>query len=145
MKALLAALGLSALTACAGHGHAGMWSDMSDHDIETVAAPPHNRCEALHNAPTTFAQCQRAVSEVTEYLRHLNTGDEVCLEGGFGDDRVGDHCKARGHVLDADAHGFLIQVRDPSLDSRWKNAQGHKLYFENGALVDLYLRERGYE
>lgn len=145
MRTGVAALGLVAMTACAGHGHAGMWADMSDHDIETVAAPPHTRCEALRAAPTTFTQCQRAVAEVTAYLRHLSTGDEVCLEGGFGDDRVGDRCKARGHVLDADPHGFLIQIRDPSLDSRWASAQGRRIYFENGALVDLYLRERGYE
>ena len=76
--------------------------------------------------------------------RSLSVGDTVCMENTLGEEMTAE-CKARGVIVDGDAHGFLIEFRDPSTTSKWKDEQGKRVYFENGALIDIYLRERGYE
>jgi hypothetical protein len=132
------------LCACASHAESGIASRADDLGGEEVHAPKQNACEKYRSPQTTYQQCQGFRATAREYLQHLNTGDMICLENGFGDE-IGPNCKARGAVVDADSHGFLIQVRDPALDSKWHADQGQRIYFENGALVDIYLRDRGYE
>lgn len=131
-----AALALSACT----HGRVLERPDK----VPVVAAPAHDRCEQFLGARSLFLQCAEAKQQAVDYIHKLNTGDAVCVEGGFGEEpREG--CKARGFIVDADGQGFAVELRDARLDSRWKDQNQKTVYFENGALVDLYLRERGYE
>lgn len=145
MKKLLAALVLATLAGCAGHDHAGLWMTHEDVEVETVAAPKTDRCDKFKGADSMFQRCQEFKQQAMNYLHALNTGDTVCMEGGFGEDHLTDKCKARGQVVDADNHGMLVQLREPRLDSRWKDYDGKKVFFENGALIDLYLAESGFE
>lgn len=139
----IALIGVLALAACS-HAESGIPSRADEIAIDEVRAPLHDRCEKLRAAADLYRSCQTERQNAVEYLRKLNTGDSICLENGFGEEpRAG--CKARGAVMDADARGFLIEVRDPAFDSAWHKDQGRRIYFENGALVDIYLRERGYE
>jgi len=134
------------LLGVAGCAHTTSGISGRTHELATreVQAPQKNACERYRQSASAFRQCEEFRATVVEYLRHLNTGDTVCLENGLGDE-VGPACKARGAVVDADAHGFMIEVRDPTLDSKWHADAGQRIYFENGALVEIYLRERGYE
>lgn len=109
-----------------------------------VAAPKLDRCDAFKGARTTFTQCQEFKQQAIDYIHKLNTGDAICVENGMGEEpREG--CKARAYIIDADNHGFTTEIRYPTLDSKWKDANQQRVYFENGALIDLFLRERGYE
>jgi hypothetical protein len=130
------------VTGCTTTHPGAMYARVDDRRV--VAAPKVDRCEAFKGAATTFAQCQDFKQQAVNYLHKLSTGDAMCVENGFGEEpREG--CKARAFIIDADNHGFTTEIRYPALDSKWKDANQQKIYFENGALVDLYLRERGYE
>ncbi|MBS2032039.1 MAG: hypothetical protein JST54_29340 [Deltaproteobacteria bacterium] len=133
-----------ALLGCPSHEHNGAFMHQIDVDSTSVKAPKQDRCEAYKSAATTYSQCQQFKSDAVTYLRKLSPNDSVCLEEGFGEE-PGPTCKARGTIVDADEHGMLIRVNDPMLQSKWKDYQDKRVYFENGALIDLYLRERGYE
>ena len=132
------------LLGCRSHEHTGPYMHQMDFNAENVAAPAKDRCESYAAAKTTYQQCQGFKTTVVEYLRKITTGDTICLEDGFGEE-PGPNCKARGVLMDADSHGFLVEFRDPSTASKWKDYQGKRVYFENGALIDIYLREHGYE
>jgi hypothetical protein len=78
-------------------------------------------------------------------VRKLSTGDQVCIQGGFGDsDTPGAACLARAAVVDAQRDGLLLEVRDAKPDSKWFNKIQNEFWFEEGALVDLYLADHGY-
>lgn len=144
MKKLLASLLLAGLAGCASHGNTGMWARHDDIEVETVPAPKADRCDKFKGADSMFHRCEEFKQQATNYLHGLNTGDTVCMEGGFGEE-MSDKCKARAQVVDADNHGLLVQMREPQLDSHWKNYDGKRIFFENGALIDLYLKESGFE
>ena len=38
----------------------------------------------------------------------------------------------------------LLEVREAKPDSRWFHRESNQFWFEEGALVDLYLQEHGY-
>ena len=133
-----------ALAGCVSHEHPGPFMHQTDVGAQTISAPAKDRCEAYASAKTTYAQCQQFKTAAIEYLRRLSVGDTVCMENTLGEEMTAE-CKARGVIVDGDAHGFLIEFRDPSTTSKWKDEQGKRVYFENGALIDIYLRERGYE
>lgn len=141
LPALLAAL---LLAGCVSHEHTGPFMHQIDVGAQSVDAPEKDRCESYASAKTTYTQCQQFKTAAVEYLRHLSTGDTVCMENTFGEEMT-DACKARGVIVDGDPRGFLIEFRDPSTASKWKDYQQKRVYFENGALIDIYLRERGYE
>jgi Tfp pilus assembly protein FimT len=73
----------------------------------------------------------------------LSTGDQVCLEGGFGDTPSA-ACAARAAVVDSSKDLVLLEVREAKPDSRWFNKEQNQFWFEEGALVDLYLADHGY-
>lgn len=110
--------------------------------VPYVKAPQVDRCSS-HKKSAAGASCEDARYLGTEYTRRLAVGDEVCLEGGYGDD-VGPSCKARAAVVDTGPNGVKLEIRSAKPDSRWFNSEMRHAWYEEGALVDLYLAERGY-
>jgi len=70
--------------------------------------------------------------------------DNVCLEGGFGEE-PGPACKARGQITDGNTTGFLFTVHEPAAGSHWQSYGDRKVWVDNDALVDQYLVDRGYQ
>lgn len=62
----------------------------------------------------------------------------MCLEGGFGDRPLAS-CLARASVADTDTNRILLEVRNAQPGSKWFNKEANQFWFEEGALVDLYL------
>lgn len=111
-------------------------------EVPKVLAPATDRC-AQHGKSSARASCDEARYLGQNYVRALSVGDEVCLEGGFGES-AGGACLARAAVADAGSGELLIEVRDAQPTSRWHNHVMNQVWYEEGALVDLYLAERGY-
>lgn len=110
--------------------------------IPVIHAPPRDRC-AMHGKSSLRGQCDEAKYLATEYTRRLSVGDEICLEGGYGDEPTA-ACKARAAIIDTGRDQVKVEVRSAKPDSRWFNAEMRHAWYEEGALVDLYLSERGY-
>jgi hypothetical protein len=107
-----------------------------------VASPKRDRCQSLGKSGVR-SECEEARGLGQVYVRRLAAGDEVCLEGGFGE-VPGGACQTRATVQDAAPEKVLLQVQEARPDSRWFNHAGSEIWFAEGALVDLYLAERGY-
>ena len=88
-------------------------------------------------------RCDEAKYLAEIYVRKLDVGTDVCLEGGFGDE-PGGACLARGGVVDTRTNEVLLEVRGAKPDSRWFKKEQNQYWFEEGALVDLYLADHGY-
>jgi hypothetical protein len=136
---------LGALAGCANHP--AFRPNPTDEDplvgaIPVVKAPMKDRCAQL-GSTSVRNSCDEAKYLATEYTRRLSVGDEVCLEGGYGDE-VGPGCLARAAVIDTAPNQVKLEVRNARPDSRWFNGEMRHTWFEEGALVDLYLAERGY-
>jgi len=110
--------------------------------VPVVRAPRIDRC-VQHGSSSVRGNCDEARYLGTEYTRRLSVGDEVCLEGGYGDE-PGSTCLARAAVIDTAPNQVKLEVRTARPDSRWYNAEMRHAWYEEGALVDLYLAERGY-
>ncbi len=107
-----------------------------------VPAPKQDRCAGFgKSAPR--APCEEMRSLAWTYVRRLSPGDQVCLEGGFGE-APGAACQTRASVDDAAPDKVLLQIREARPESRWFHHMGHEIWFAEGALVDLYLAEQGY-
>jgi hypothetical protein len=107
-----------------------------------IKAPLQDRCVG-HGKSSVRSHCDEAKYLAQLYARRLAPGDGVCLEGGFGDEPTGS-CMARAAVVDTDTNRALIEIRDARPESRWFKKVQYQVWFEEGALVDLYLAERGY-
>ena len=107
-----------------------------------VDAPEQDRCQ-MHGASSVRGACDEAKYLAQEYVRRLSTGDQVCLEETFGEE-PGAACKARAAVRNVGTNLVLLEIREPRPDSRWYQHQMSEIWFEEGALVDLYLAERGF-
>ena len=118
-------------------GATGLWDRAPE-----VLAPKVNRC-AGHGKSGARANCDEARYLGQLYARKLSAGEEVCLEGGFGDPPAG-ACLARAAVVDTKTNMALLEIRDAKPDSRWFRKVQNQVWFEEGALVDLYLSEHGY-
>lgn len=110
-------------------------------------APKADRCQALASksggSPAVKSQCDDARYLAQRYVRGLSPGDSVCLENTFGEE-PGAACSARAVVRDVSTTQVLLKVEDAKPDSRWYKKLASDIWFDNGALVDLYLAERGY-
>ena len=111
-------------------------------NVPRYPAPPTSRCEKI-KSPTPKKNCEEAKYLAQIYVRRLASGDEVCLEGGFGD-RPGAGCGCRAAVVDTANEVVLLEVREARPDSRWFKKESNEFWFEEGALVDLYLSDHGY-
>ncbi|MBU8900261.1 hypothetical protein DRW03_24695 [Corallococcus sp. H22C18031201] len=147
MRRMWMGVGAGALWLSACTHESSFRRDPNDEDalttnIPVVKAPASTRC-AAHGKSSVRASCDEALYLGTEYTRRLAVGDEVCLEGGYGE-QVGPACKARAAIIDTDTNMVKLEVRSAKPDSRWFNAEMRHAWYEEGALVDLYLAERGY-
>ncbi|MBI3182814.1 MAG: hypothetical protein HYZ28_11810 [Myxococcales bacterium] len=107
-----------------------------------VKAPLSDRCKA-HGQSSARQSCEEAKYLAQTYARGLSTLDAVCLEGGFGE-APGASCLTRASVADADGRRVLLEIRGARPESRWFQQVQSQVWFEEGALVDLYLAEHGY-
>lgn len=109
----------------------------------TYKAPLEKRCDKYKAGGGRAAACNEAKYLAEIYVRRLSSGDEVCLEGGFGDQPTG-ACLGRAAVVDTATDKILIEIRQARPESKWFSHEQHQFWFEEGALVDLYLAEHGY-
>lgn len=139
MRTFLASLLALAFLGC----HEGVRSiRMEDGAAEAIHGPPVDRC--THAPVAERDRCDQMKADARKYIAGLNVNDNVCLEGGFGDD-PGPSCKARGRIADGNNQGFLFTVYDPASGSHWQSYADRKVWVDNEALVDQYLVDRGYQ
>lgn len=108
-----------------------------------ITAPQVNRCDKLQKSSRRASDCADAKYLAELYVRKLSAGDEVCLQNGFGEKLTGE-CLARAAVVDTESNQVSLEVRSAKPDSKYFNQEQHQFWFEEGALVDLYLSEHGY-
>ncbi len=106
-----------------------------------IAAPTTNRCQ-VHSGQRRKA-CDEAKYLADIFVRKLSTGDDVCLEEKFGENDLSG-CPARAAVVDLGSHTVLLEIRAANPDTQWFQKIQQQFWFEEGALVDLYLRDHGY-
>lgn len=111
-------------------------------NTEVIKAPLKDRCAALGKTGAG-KRCEEAKYLAQIYVRRLDVGTDVCLENGFGDD-PGGACLCRAQVGDTRTNEILLDIREAKPDSRWFNKEHNQYWFEEGALVDLYLHDHGY-
>ena len=109
---------------------------------QLVTAPATQRC-AQYGQGSARLRCNEARELAQRYVRGLSTTDLVCLEGGFGEAPTSG-CAARAQVSDAGNGKLLLDVREAQPSSRWFDHVSSEVWFEDGALEDLYLAEHGY-
>lgn len=107
-----------------------------------VPAPEVDRCEQYRNS-TRDQFCQDAKFLAESWARNLSTGDPVCMEGGVAEE-VSSACAARASVVDVGTNRVLIEIRSARPDSKYANDVQKQAWYEEGALVDLYLQEQGW-
>lgn len=143
-KALAALLVLPALAcitdtrASRDRGASGFFEN-----VPVYAAPATSRCAKFKKGGSAGNACEEAKYLGELYVRRLSSGDEVCLEGGFGDRPLAS-CLARASVADTDTNRLLLEVRNAQPTSKWFQKESNQFWFEEGALVDLYVAEHGY-
>lgn len=136
---LLAASGcLTDTRASRDRGAAGIFEN-----VPLYPAPAVSRCAKFKKGGSAAAACDEAKYLAELYVRRLSVGDEVCLDGGFGDKPLAS-CLARASVADNDTNRVLLEVRNAQPGSKWFNKEANQFWFEEGALVDLYLADHGY-
>jgi hypothetical protein len=111
--------------------------------VPVVAAPLESRCEKFKKGGSAGRACGDAEDQGRRWVHQLSSGDPLCLEGGVGD-LPGRMCLARGFVADVATNRLLLDVRDAKPSSKWFGQESHQVWFEEGALVDLFLAERGF-
>jgi hypothetical protein len=109
---------------------------------QEIVGPALDRCQKLQKSGLR-QPCDDAKYLAQKYARGLSPGDQVCLEGGFGDS-PGAACLARAKVNDVGTNKVLFHVAETEPGSRWYKYIGTEVWFYEPALVDLYLAERGY-
>jgi len=110
--------------------------------VPEIAAPKESRCERFGKSDVR-EPCEEMRSQALTYVRKLGVGDQVCLEEGFGGTPDAG-CRTRATVDDAATDRLLLQIREARPESKWFKHVGNQLWFAEGALVDLYLAERGF-
>lgn len=118
-------------------GAAGLFEN-----VPVVKAPLKSRCE-VYGKGAARGRCDEGTYLGELYVRRLSSGDMVCLEGGFGDE-PGAGCQARARVADTATDRVLLELKEARPDSRWFKKESNEFWFEEGALVDLWLSEHGY-
>lgn len=145
IRALFAAAVLATVAAgCVkqGRGQTARGAAGIFENTEEVKAPLQNRCEKLGKS-SVRGSCDEALYLGQRYVRGLHAGDSVCLEQVFGEE-PGGACLARARVADVGNEQLLIDIKDAQPNSRWYSRVSSEIWFDEGALVDLYLGERGY-
>ncbi|MEW5737543.1 MAG: hypothetical protein AB1938_01390 [Myxococcota bacterium] len=112
-------------------------------NVPEYPAPAVDRCAKFKKGGGPAAACEEARFLGENYVRRLSPGDQVCLEGGFGEAPTR-ACLSRGAVVDVATNRILIEVREARPDSKWFRKEQSQFWFQEGALVDLYLADAGY-
>ncbi len=133
---------LAALVGCAEHAAEDRGTDVFGR-APVIPSPLESRCARFKKGGGAGRACEDAQVLGQSYVRRLSSGDAVCIEGGFGD-LPGRNCQARGRVADVGTNRVLIDVREARPDSKWFGREARPVWFEEGALVDLFLAERGF-
>lgn len=144
-RAILSAVVLFVASGCVsdGRGQRERGAGMGIFDqAEEVKAPLEDRCEKFKQSAMR-GNCDEAKYLAQKYVRALSAQDSVCLEGGFGE-QPGAACLARALVSDVANDRVLLDIKDAQPNSRWYNHVSSEIWFEEGALIDLYLGEHGY-
>lgn len=136
LLAAAAACGCADTRASRDRGAAGLFEN-----VPTYPAPEKPRCVSHGGARKKNCDEAQYLGEI--YVRRLATGDTVCLEGGFGDSSAA-ACLARASVVDTATNRVLLEVREAQPNSRWFKKEQNQFWFEEGALVELYLADHGY-
>jgi hypothetical protein len=118
-------------------GAAGLFEN-----VPIVATPEKRRCDKYPKGAAR-TRCDEAKYLAEVYIKKLSTGDMVCLEGGFGDE-PGGGCLARAAIADTATGKLLIELKDARPNSIWAKKESNQYWFEDGALIELYLVENGY-
>lgn len=140
MKHLICLLALTLLGCTARRDRGGAdWAQRA----QLYKAPEVQRCSKYKTGGAAASQCAESKYLGEIYVRRLSTGDEVCLEGGFGE-IAGPACLARAAVVDTSTNRVLLEVRQARPESKWFSHEQSQFWFEEGALVDLYVVEHGY-
>ncbi len=111
-------------------------------NVPFFKAPEIDRCKALGKS-SAGAGCDDARYLGTEYTRRLAVGTR-CASRAATATSPGSACKARAAVIDTGTNRVKLEIRGTKPDSRWFNSEMRHAWYEEGALVDLYLSERGY-
>lgn len=106
-----------------------------------VRGPDADRCAAQPDQ-LVHAGCVRARDKAQEALGALNRGDNLCLEPILNPDL--DNCRARASVDEQDVRGIKLRFIDVQPGSSWAPYANAVRWFDNTALIDLYLKERGF-
>ncbi len=112
-------------------------------NVPLYQAPAQSRCAKYKDGGSRLKACEEATYLANIYVRKLSATDEVCLENGFGD-RPQATCTCRAAVADVSVNKVLLEVREAKPDSKWFTKEQNQFWFEEGALVDLYLLDHGY-
>jgi len=112
-------------------------------NVPVYPSPKVQRCAKFKKGGNAAVACDEAKYLGEVYVRRLASGDEVCLDGGFGDRPLAS-CPARASVADTDTNRLLLEIRNAQPGSKWFNKESNQFWFEEGALVDLYLADHGY-
>jgi hypothetical protein len=137
-------VGVGALGLVACQEHQRPFFGLEDKEAKRIEAPLTERCQRYASGSTEAAGCTKLSEAGLEWTRRLNVGDEFCMEALFGDE-VHSGCKSRGVVVDTGSANFVIEIRDAHADSAWLNYNERKIWYATGAMVDEYVKERGYE
>lgn len=112
-------------------------------NTQTIEGPTQVRCDKYAKGSKLRGPCDDARYLADTYVRRLSSGDDVCLEGGFGEE-ANRGCLTRATVMDTAPAKVLLEINEAKPHSRWFSKEHHQYWFEERALVDLYLSERGY-
>lgn len=110
----------------------------------TIEAPESDRCQRMAAVDEAREPCDLQKREFLLALRALSVGDQMCLDNLVGDPADQPGCRARAAIADTASGRLLIEVRGAQPESRWFDKIQSQLWFEEGALLDLFLAERGY-
>lgn len=126
-------------TADRERGATGLWDNAA-----TVRGPAETRCARFKATSNAGKACADALYLAELYVKKLSVGDQVCLEGGFGEPEGRSPCTVRASIEDTSQQGVMLEIRDVAPGSKWKGKGAHQFWYDEAALIDLYLAERGY-
>ena len=141
LRSLAAAVLAAALSGCLFYAAAGPLV-ARDQDVQVVNAPAQDRC-ALIKEWSLKERCADFKARAYDYVQKLSAGDGACLDHGFGE-VVGAACRARGKVIDTKRGWIDFQVQEAQSDSTLRDWQGKTLRCSEGALIDMYLKNKGF-
>lgn len=124
-------------------GCASLWPGLTGHSSrQAVKAPAVDRC-AHWAEPLAQRGCARFRDRARDYLDRLQVGDAICLDPILQEE-TGAGCRARARIDDQDNHALRFILLDVARGSSWAPEANAHLWYETDALVDLYLKERGF-